>query len=214
MNKKVYVKQDGSIPGHRIIEELERRNIANISNFDGGRRGYYSSRKVLKDYIIERNDFSSCNGLTELLYNKETDSFCENGIPEIVDEHFHEMLDKVNPNPLNTEKIEIPKGKTFITEGVYAIPDGYEARAEEGKVIIGKKTWKPKVGDFCWAVKMYTDAPELYICHIKLEAEEDLDFYTRGTLFPTDKEAEAFCDKLRTAIRPLFEERLKELVYE
>ncbi len=182
MNKKVYIKQDDTIPGYRIIEELKSRGGVNEDNYSGisSEEMYYYISSF--NTIVCSADPSSVKclveqGYTELLYNKETDSFYEN--------------------------------TTIMTEGEYAIPEGYEATIENGKIIVRKKKWQPKAGDTVWFVEVVFLSKEMKFCSFQITWADC--YNLRMNHFQTKEEAQAFCDKLNAAIKPILNERRKEL---
>ncbi len=183
MNKKVYIKQDGTIPGYRIIKELERRGgineYNNIGLDDSGVYYYISFSSV----IIYSNSMGAASiellieqGYTKLLYNKETDSFYSN------------------------------IGK--LLEGEYEIPEGYEITIEGGKLIVRKKKWHPQKGDMVWTVVSFPFGAKFSTHSIELDDGEPKD---GDVFFRFEEEAQAFCDKLNAAIKPILEEKRKEV---
>lgn len=208
MNKKVFIKQDGTIPGHRIIEELERRGGMKSSSIFCWRNFkdmffYIHEGSITSWFDCGGNAKFPLEGYTELLYNSETDTFYQK------DSNF-QNIEKVFQSgwlPVLHEN-----GMTFE----YPIPDGYEAKIEDGKVIVSKKRWKPKEGEnffypyysFDWSTK------EVFKITIDRWCSNYPPFKllkNTGRVFQTKEEAQAFCDKLNDAIKPIIEERRKEV---
>ncbi len=148
MNQKVFIRQDGSIPGHRIIEELVRRG-AKDNNYKG----------TWKDlcYYIDDNKIKSCKSYetpdplesyTELIYNKETDSFYEkNSCSDCINSkgciNCNKEIEKPLPSSACTAELLLDGFNVSNNTVTYLIPEGYEAKIENGKVIV-KKKWTIK----------------------------------------------------------------------
>ncbi len=209
MNRKVFIKQDGTIPGHRIIEELERRGGGKNVFYTGESKGcyYYIDNKLINllDSYDKKPPFED---YTELLYNKEDDSFYEKT----------ECSDCVNDKGcINRQRwqIPVPEIEDVVERGFDAqipIPKEYEAKIEDNKVIVRKKKWKPKEGEAFYYVR------QIECLYFEVRSAINYDYSNlwgylmpKGNCFQKEEEAQVFCDKLNAAIKPIFDERIKEL---
>lgn len=91
---------------------------------------------------------------------------------------------------------------------------GYEFDAE--KKDLRKKVWEPKDGEtyfyYFFDNKEFCFKTDSCIC-FESSFERDLgDSYKLGNYFQTEEEAQAFCDKLNAAIKPVIDERKKEII--
>ncbi len=202
MDSKVYIYQDGNIPGDRIIEELKSRGGLNNGSL-GSQVGvfYY----IGADMRIKRTYYSEeiLKGYSKLRYSPGNDTFYEADSQWMQSARAKEAL-----LPDDVRKVNVVEKNGALEVN---IPEGYEAKVEYDKVIIRKRVWKPKVGDECYRVELYADAMVFHISTFQIEEEGDLDFYEGGWLFETEEEAKAFCSRLNDAIGPLADERRKEL---
>lgn len=197
MNKKVYIKQDGTIPGHRIIEELERRGgkVRIQWEFEESDSKFY----IREDSIIYIKDEEDMSDYTELLYDKETDTFYEKS-QRIISAEAKEALILMQDGYAKADNIET---YTIMTEGEYDIPEGYEATIDGGKIIVRKKKWKPKDGDVVWYVSFDTFDSGFKVGFITA----DENFIPELGDFETREEAIVFCGLLNDAIKDIVEKR-------
>ncbi len=236
MNQKVFIRQDGSIPGHRIIKELESRGGKNNYLPDGfsgeSQYLYYYIKDNQIRVFMDGDTLPFQEGYIELLYNKGTDTFyektdcfdclndkgcinCQDGdMKETKSERMvsADAKEALLPNESTLsekEKETIREKITYVLPEIesFAIPEGYETIVENGKVIVRKKKWQLKEGDIVWFVKVSCTSDFIFTISYFC--------YTEGNVglnaFPSREEAQAFCDKLYEAISPLLEERRKEV---
>ncbi len=167
---------------------------------------------------------SPLEGYTELVYSKGSDTFYEIPHPvrivsaeekkallqESDDMPESEFLDLVGSmTPEQYEFIRKNIEYSLLSVGYVNIPDGYEAKVEDGKIFVIRKEWKPKEGDRVYVARLYADAmsfhPECY--GLFEDIDEDLlkDYTSQGAVFQTEREAQEFCNKLNDAIKPILE---------
>lgn len=202
MNSKVYIFQIGNIPGERLIEELEHRGGLNNRGWGGRTNAIYC---IGTDMRIKRiySKAEIPEGYSELCYSPDNDTFYESDSQRMQSARAKEAL-----LPDDAREVGIvEKDGAFEVN----IPEGYEATVEEGKVVIRKRRWKPEMGEHYCRVQVYVDLMEFHVAEFFAEKEEELDWYEGGWLFETREEAEGFCDRLNAAIKPLAEERRREL---
>ncbi len=202
MNSKVYIYQDGNIPGERIIEELKSRGGLNNKSLGSMVGAFYY---IGTDMRIKRTYYSEeiPKGYSKLRWSPDNDTFYEADSQRMQSARAKEAL-----LPDDVRKVNVmEKDGTFEVN----IPEGYEATVEDGKVVIRKRRWKPEIGEHYCRVQVYVDLMEFHVAEFFAEKEEELDWYEGGWLFETREEAEGFCDRLNAAIKPLAEERRKEL---
>ncbi len=213
MNKKVFIKQDGTIPKFRIIQELERRGCENNStgrkwNGDGLHCCYYIENNQISVWSPAFDDpIPQLAYYTELLYNKDTDSFYET-----VDEHWTEEAQSPNGTRWQIPVSEIEEVVERGFDAQIPIPKEYEAKIEDNKVIFRKKRWQPKEEETFY----YASQTECLYFEVRSAINYDYSnlwryLMSKGNCFQKEEEAQVFCDKINAAIKPITDERLKEI---
>lgn len=154
---------------------------------------------VEQDFLLIFEKFIKDNGIVYLRFDYDYYN------PHFTRVGISSLDNGVNISPATKEQMKPLLG--------YMAEAGYVFDTE--KLELRKKAWKPKEGAiyyYCYFdFKTFCFKTFPSLCS-KSTFEKDLaELYSIRNFFQTEEEAQAFCDKLNAAIKPVIDERKKEL---
>lgn len=181
MKRKVFIRQDGTIPGESIIEELVKTGVSNPYLHWIFRKEYIFYTDFEDGcirYSVEWNNNNDEEDYTELLYDHSTNSFYEKSKTE----------ESISPQPK-----KLPGEKKVYK---FKIPENYDACIEGNEIILNRKgEWKPTEGKTYWTIVFFYDT-------LKFTPQKCMYWNTRNEdlFFQSYVEARDLCDKLNKNI--------------